>query len=121
MQKWVTCLEDTCQKLSALGLQSRHYVINTSDAYLPVTQCTADIYCLESCLGEAHNAPDYQCYAIAQLFDPNYPNLALVALVERHRKDGTPGKTQPTYNRQIDHAFSYLWLPTMYTAFNPLD
>src|SRR5712691_4519101 len=122
MQAIATVLAQAAHKLTACGLRTEHTLIPRFAGYRAVTgKAQSDVYCLECQLGPAHNNPEYTAYAVAQLFDPVYPSLALITMVERRNKDGLVNSTPPVYNRQIDQAFSYTFLPTMHTAFNELD
>jgi hypothetical protein len=117
-----TVFEDTARHLTDLNLPSHHYVIEGYSGYQSITgQPQTDVYCLEACLGPAHEKPGYMAYAVAQVFDPAHPNMALLLMVERQDGTGALHHTAPTYNRHIDRAFSYCFLPTMHTAFNILD
>ena len=108
--------------LTEVGLPTQHYVIPDFDGYEPVIgSAKTDVYCLEARLGPTHNRPGYSSYAVAQVFHPRYPSMALVLMISRHDIDGTLDGIQPAYNPSLDKSFSYIFLPNMYTAFNSLD
>jgi hypothetical protein len=117
-----TVFEETARRLTAANLPTHCYMIPDCPHYGSITgRPHTDVYCLECQLGPAHHKPGFTAYAVAQVFDPAFPNLALIFMVERDDLTGAPHSTIPTYNPQIDHAFSYTFLPIIHTAFNVLD
>jgi len=77
---------------------------------------------LEACLGVSHHAPGYRSYAVAQTFDPNYPNMALVMVIARRISDGALAPmSRVVYSPKLDNAFSYTVLPILHAAFNCVD
>jgi hypothetical protein len=115
-------MQNTANLLSNSGLPSQWYVVPAYTGYGALTgERPTDVYCLEAHLGEAHRKPEYDAYAVAQLFLPNYPSLALITLVECRKEDRLPGVEQPIYSAALDRKFSRVFLRTMHTAFNALD
>ncbi len=123
MDKRHEAIVQTAQKLTDLGVDSTSYILPDYDGYAPAIDAScSDIYCVEAFLGPSHNKKNYKSYAIAQIFDPRYPNLAFVTMVERREADGAPNLSEPpAYNPAIDRAFSNIFLPVMHSAFNELD
>lgn len=123
LEQWSQIFTRLCQQLSSAGLPSEWYILPNYLHYAPVTGSAAvDVVCLEALLGVSHLKPDHCTYAMMQVFDVRYPNLGLIALVERRVSDGAPNTTeQPVYNHPIDKKFSYTFLPIMHSALNALD
>lgn len=121
-QKIVETFRQVSESLTASGLSTRDYMIPDFTGYSSVTGTeTTDVYCLESLLGPTHNHPGYLSYAVAQVFHPQYPNMALVLMISRNDQDGTLDSIQPAYNPRLDKPFSRVFLRLMQTAFNSLD
>jgi hypothetical protein len=115
-------MQNAASRLIDSGLPSQWYMIPAYTGYGALTAGRpTDVYCLEAHLGEAHGKPEYDAYAVAQLFLPNYPSLALITLVECRKADRQPGLGQPVYSAALDKKFSRVFLRTMHTAFNALD
>jgi hypothetical protein len=118
----IQVLGELCDYFGTLGLPAQHYLIPGYTGYESINCVpSTNVYCLEVRLGAAHQKPNYSTYAVAQIVDFQHPNLALITLIERHDHSGELATSVPVYNRVIDHAFSYHFLPTMHTAFNVLD
>lgn len=123
MDKRQQAIVQTAQKLNDLGVESISYTLPDYDGFAPaIAAPCSNIYCVESFLGHSHNKKNYKSYAVAQIFDPRYPNLALITMVERRDEDGAPNLDEaPAYNPAIDNVFSNIFLPVMHSAFNELD
>lgn len=120
--RWATIFEHTTQRLYDQDMPAEWYVLPGYTGYAGLTNTPVDVYCLEALLGVSHQRPDHKTYALLQAFDPRYPHLGLVAMVERRDSDGAPNTTtQPVYNHAIDKRFSYTFLPAAHVALNPLD
>ncbi|GAB4530582.1 MAG: hypothetical protein OHK0046_51250 [Anaerolineae bacterium] len=106
--------EAAAHELQRLGLKARWYVCPAGYGMeLPV-------HTLEARLGPSEVA-GYAMYGVAQVFSPEYPSLAVVYVIERHEENGSIGTHQPTFNVENDKHFSRVFLPRLFTAFNPLD
>lgn len=116
-----TVFTRAAQKLTELGMPAEYYTIPAFPGYKSIMDTpTTDVHTIEAYLGIAHKKPDYEAYAVAQTFHPKYPSMAIVMMVERHKVTKEPIRV-PTFNAPLDYKFSALFLPLMYTAFNPLD
>jgi hypothetical protein len=114
--------EQAVQRLQQLGLSATWYVIDHFTGFASITNRPAvTVSCLEVCLGPSHAKPDYDAYAVAQTFHPDYPNMALIFLIERHRETGTLNPDPATFSVEIDRKYSRIFLPLMHTAFNQGD
>lgn len=115
-------LEQTANQLRASGLSAEHYCIPSFSGYSPVMQVPqTDVYCLEARLGPTYQRAGYSSYAAAQIFDPEYPSMALILMISRQDEDNSLDSVQPVYTPGLDKAFSDVFLPLMHTAFNSLD
>src|SRR5258708_7998960 len=115
-------LSEAVQQLDSQGLRSAWYLLPGMTAFTTITGSKSDnVYCLEAYLGPCHARPDYDSYAVAELFHPRYQSMALIFMRERRRSDGQHSEDMPTYNIKIDNRFSRMFLPVMHTAFNKLD
>lgn len=121
--EWSAAFDKTTASLCDKGLQTEWYILPKYTGYAAVTDgVPVDVYCLEALLGESHLKPDHKTYAVLQAFDNRYPNLGLIAIVERRISDGAPNtSSQPVYNHRIDNKYSYTFLPIIHTALNELD
>jgi len=122
MSNWSVALGQAAAQLKAVGLEAEHYVIPDFSGYQAVTgSARNDVHCLEVRLGPACQMPGYTAYAVAQAFDPAYPSMALVTMIERKDADGTIGTRVPIYNPAVDGPYSNHFMVTMHSALNVLD
>src|SRR3954451_19614528 len=100
-------LNQTVAHFNGLGLPSQWYVIVAFQGFDPVNDGSpTDIYCLEADLGPAPGKPDYNSYAVAQVFSPKYPSMALIFMIERRRSDGEPSGDLAVFGVDVDEKFS---------------
>jgi hypothetical protein len=117
-----SAVERLVSRLSALGLPAQSYTIPAYTGYSKLTDDKAtEVRCVEAYLGAAQGKPGYDAYGVVQTFLPEYPNLALVLLIDRRQSDGALSPDFPTFSIEVDRKFSLGFLPIVYTAFNDLD
>lgn len=108
----IDTLETTKTELITAGLETDWYSLNHQ---------SKTFYTIESKLGASRSHPMYSIYAIGQIFDLDYPNLVLVAVVVMDEKTGEPCRFEVEFTKEIDTNLSSIFLPIIYRAFNTLD
>ncbi|MEU8570053.1 hypothetical protein AB0C51_17165 [Streptomyces pathocidini] len=98
-------------ELGRAGLSAEHY------------RSAPDILTLEARLGPAHRKPGHSVHAVLQVFDPRWPNLSLMRVLERRDGDGRPTEESrvPVYSRGLDAALSLRFVPVVNSLLNPFD
>jgi hypothetical protein len=108
-------------KLRANGVAARWYEIRGGRWYASVQGAGPVMRCLEARLGTSAVKADYDCYAIAQSFLPDFPSIAATFVVDvgvgRHDVHAEPAR----FSREIDRVYSRIFLPIMFGGLGPLD
>lgn len=117
----VQTADDFVAQLNERGLPSRHYTVPQFTGYNAVTQSPVDVLCIESLLGPSPWRAGYSTYALAQTFLTDYPSLSLSLIVELADADRSLCQEPARFSYDVDKQFSTIFLPTLFTAFNPLD
>jgi hypothetical protein len=113
--------EDVSEQLEKAGLKTTWYTIPNMYGYESQKQNRlSETFCLEAHLGPSY-IEGFETYAVAQLFSAAYPSLAVTFLIERRKANNSLSTHLPIFNAKNDKAFSGIFLPAMYKAFNHLD
>ncbi len=115
-------LDRLAGRLSAAGLPAEWYTIPAYQGFAALTGgMGVDVHCIEARLGSAPGYAGYSSYAVAHIFLPGYPTLALTSLVELSDVDRRPGSRPAKFGPTVDRKFSAKFLPAMFSGLNDLD
>ncbi|MCC2280860.1 hypothetical protein LKL35_36665 [Streptomyces sp. ET3-23] len=91
------------------GMAARAYRLRAS---------TGEVFGLTARLGPAHRRPGWSTHAILEVFDPHYPHLGMVTVLDRRNSDGLPSadSRSPVYTFNIDRRCVLRFLPVARAA-----
>jgi hypothetical protein len=74
-------------------------------------------------LGPAHRRPGWSTYAVLEVLDPEFPNLAILTVLDRRDDDGEPltGPDNPIFTVPIDNRLVRYVIPAARSALAELD